>query len=177
MPVIFPDVPTAQGNVKVTFVTTMAIPGEPTVAELTAVGAVDASFIITEGNWAPNAEANRGTAPRRLGSKRQFESFGAVTESIPDLVYVVDPQAGPTDPEKKLYSLLADGAELYAVERLGIDAEDNEFAIGDYVTTYPIRVSVPVITGDTSDEFAEFVVTQAVSVRSPGAYRDFVITA
>ena len=177
MPVIFPDVPTAQGNVKVAFVTTMAIPGEPTVAELGAVGVVDASFIITEGNWAPSAEANRGTAPRRLGSKRQFESFGAVTEAIADLVYVVDPQAASGSDEKKLYELLDDGAELYAVERLGLDAETDAFAIGDVVNTYPIRVSVPTITGDTSDEFAEFIVTQAVAVRAPGAYRDFEITA
>lgn len=161
----FPAGVTAQGNTKVLFTPT-ADREAPSLATLTGTGSLDVSCFLQ--TWAPAAEANKGTAPRRVCSKRRFEKFGTTTESIGDLSYVVDPQGAEGSDGKLAYEALTEGTTGYFVERLGKDV-DTDFAVGDFVVVRPVLFGVQVITGDVTDEFAEFVVTQAVAVQAPGA--------
>lgn len=163
----YPAVPTAQGNVKVLFTPT-ADREAPSLAGITAVGSLDVSCFLHRGAWAPAAEANKGSAPARLCDTRQFEKFGLTTESIGDLTYAFDPQGAALSDGVLAYEALVEGTEGYFVERLGIDA-DTDFTVGDFVRVIPVVLGPQVPTGDTSDEFAEFTVTQAVAVQAPGA--------
>ena len=166
MPTIFPAGVTAQGSIKVAFAPVMDRLA-PSLAQLTAVGALDISCYLY--GWAPTAEANKGAAPRRLCSKRDFEKFGTTTESIGDLQYTIDPQAAAASDGKKAYEMLVDGTAGYLTERLGKDAQDDDFAVGDFVIVRPVLFGPQTITGDPSDEFAEFTVNQPVAVQAPGA--------
>lgn len=166
MPTIFPAGVTAQGNIKVAFSSAMDRLA-PSLAALTGAGALDLSCFLY--GWAPAAEANKGAAPRRLCSKREFEKFGATTESIGDLQYTVDPQAAEGEDGKKAYEMLTEGTAGYLTERLGKDAQEEDFATGDFVIVRPVLFGPQIITGDPTDEFSEFTVNQPVAVQAPGA--------
>lgn len=166
MATIFPAGVTAQGNISVMFSPVMDRLA-PSLAELEAVGSLDLSCFLY--GWAPAAEANKGAAPRRLCSKREFEKFGATTESIGDLSYTVDPQAAAASDGKKAYEALTEGTAGYLTERLGMDAEEGDYTIGDFVVVRPVLFGPQIIIGDPTDEFAEFTVNQPVAVQAPGA--------
>lgn len=163
----YPAGVTAQGNVKVLFTPTASLTA-PSIAAITGVGSIDVSCFLQQGAWAPTSEANKGTAPARLCDTRQFEKFGLTTESVSDLTYVVDPQAATGSDGKLAFEALVEGTGGYFVERLGSDAQDD-FVAGEFVRVIPVIVGPQNFTADTSDEFAEIVITQAVAVLAPGA--------
>ena len=106
--------------------------------------------------------SNRVSAPRRLASTTVTERFGTTTETLGDLIYLVDPQAAAGSDGKKAYEALIEGSTGYFVERPGDDA-DTDIAAGDFVIVRPVQLGRQLITGDPSDEAAEFQVTQPVS--------------
>jgi hypothetical protein len=152
-----------QGNIKVIWVETLTNPDAPTTAEIGAGTSLDVSYYLYSGGWAPGVTSNRVTAPRRLASRKSRERFGTTTETLGDLVYVVDPQSAAGSDGKKAYEALTEGSTGYFVERPGEDA-DSDIVAGDFVNVYPVEVGPQVISGDPSDEAAEFQVTQPVSV-------------
>ncbi len=89
MPTVFPAGIKVQGRIKVIYTPTMSFTA-PSLAVLEGAGALDVSMMLF--NWNPTATATRGAPRRRLGSTKVFETFGATTEAIGELDYVVDPQ-------------------------------------------------------------------------------------
>jgi hypothetical protein len=152
-----------QGNIKIVWVETIADMAAPTALEINAGTSLDVSYYLYDSGWAPGVTSNRVTSPRRLASRKSRERFGTTTETLGDLVYVVDPQAAAGADGKKAYEALTEGSTGYFVERPGEDA-DSDIAAGDFVNVYPVEVGPQVITGDPSDEAAEFQVTQPVSI-------------
>ena len=152
-----------QGNYKVVWVETLTSLTSPSAAEINAGTSLDVSYYLYADGWQPGVTANRVTAPRRLASRTSTERFGTTTETLGDLVYVVDPQAAAGSNGKKAYEALTEGSTGYFVERPGEDA-DGDIVAGDFVNIYPVEVGPQVITGDTTDEAAEFQVVQPVSV-------------
>lgn len=152
-----------QGNIKVVWVETLSSTTSPSAAQINAGTSLDVSYYLYEGGWAPGVTSNRVTAPRRLASRTSTERFGTTTETLGDLVYVVDPQAASGSNGKKAYEALTEGSTGWFVERPGEDA-DGDIVAGDFVTVYPVELGAQVITGDTADEAAEFRVVQPVSV-------------
>ena len=163
-----------QGNYKVIWVETLANPDAPTAAEINGATSLDVSYYLYENGWTPGVTSNRVTAPRRLASRKSQERFGTTTETLGDLVYVVNPQAPAGSDGKKAYEALTEGSTGYFVERPGEDA-DGDIAASDFVNVYPVELGAQVITGDTTDEAAEFQVTQPVSVT--GTRRQLVAVA
>lgn len=162
---VYPSVPKTLGTGKCLFTPT-ADPAAPSLATISGTGSLDISGYLQ--SWAPTGETNKGTAPRRVGETRQFESFGITTESVADLVYVWAPQAAEGADEKKAYETLLEGTLGYFVERLGTDA-DTDLAIGDFVRVIPVECGYQNPTPlDTGDEFAEYTITQSIRTRSPG---------
>lgn len=152
-----------QGNYKVVWVETIANLSAPTAAEINAGTSLDVSYYLYADGWQPGVTANRVTSPRRLASRTSTERFGTTTETLGDLVYVVDPQAAAGSNGKKAYEALTEGSTGFFVERPGDDA-DTDIVAGDFINVYPVEVGPQVITGDTTDEAAEFRVVQPVSV-------------
>lgn len=167
MPVTIPAGVKYEGNLKVAYVPTIASVTAPTVAELTATGALDVSFFITAGNFKPNAEQARGD-DRRVGSKQTFQTLGRENATIDDIVYIVDPQAASGTASNKAYELFQNGVTGFFVARYGLDAETVDFVAAQKVDVWPIIFGVQNKTQQEADnEFAKITVTQAVAVTGP----------
>lgn len=154
----------SQGRTKIIYTPTGSL-SAPTLTLLNGVTALDVSGYMF--NWAPTATANRGTARRRLGSTKQYEKFGTTTEALGDLEYIVDPQGDPGDVANAVYEEFQEGVEGILWERLGPLATVN-LAVGDWVIGRPVTFGPQNIQGDNSDEFADFMVMQSVSLNAPG---------
>lgn len=160
----------AQGNIKLNWVTTIAAPTTAvTVAEINA--GVDISCYMMADGWAPSIDSNRGNTPARLCTTIQFEQFGNTTYSIGDIKYSWQPQAAALSSGLAAWEALVPGTSGYFVERQGTAATTVAWATTQYVTIWPSILGQRLSAGDTTDEFAEFVVTQGVAVTAAPAVR------
>lgn len=153
-----------QGRTKIVYTPTGDL-AAPTLTLLNGATALDVSGYFY--SWAPTASANRGNPRRRLGSTKQYETFGTTTEAIGDLEYVVDPQGDPGDAALAAYEEFVEGTTGILWERLGPLAT-TALAVGDWVIGRPVIFGPQNIQGDNADEFAEFMVMQPVALRAPG---------
>ncbi|HEY2086247.1 MAG TPA: hypothetical protein VGH54_09510 [Mycobacterium sp.] len=164
MAVTIPPGVKAEGNLKVAYCPTLTSVTAPPVADLTATGCLDISFFLTEGNFKPNSNQNRGD-DRRVGSKQTFQTLGRENPAIDDIVYIVDPQAATAAVTNKAYELFQSGVGGFLVVRYGLDAETIDFVAAQKVDIWPIVFG---IQGKTplagNDEFAKITVTQPVAV-------------
>ena len=164
MPVTIPTGVKAEGNLKVAYVPTIASVTAPTVAEVTAAGALDISFFLTAGNFQPSGEQARGD-DRRVGSKQTFETLGREKSTISDLIYIADPQAAAATPSNKAMELFQPGVAGFFVVRYGLDAETVDFVAAQKVDVWPIvfgaQNKVPLAE---DDEFAKIRIVQPVAV-------------
>lgn len=161
MTIIMPDGVPTLGNTAVKAVLAIADMTAPSLAsELEAATSVDISLFLSASGWNPQATSNKGTRPSRLGSKTQRESFNRTTYTMGTLSYVFDPQALDTDDANKAKTTLAEGLTIYLVERIGLDAENDAWAVGQRTRTHKVVLGVQSVGGDRSDENAEFVLQQ-----------------
>lgn len=177
MPVTIPVGVKAEGNLKVAYVPTIANLAAPTVAEVTAAGALDISFFLMAGQFKPTGEQARGD-DRRVGSKKTYETMGREKNTIDDIVYIADPQAAALAAGNKAMELFQDAVSGFFVVRYGLDAETVDFAAAQKVDIWPIQFGaqnkVPL---DENDEFAKIRVTQGVAVIAPGVKKQVAIAA
>lgn len=158
---IMPDGVPVLGATSVIICQSIADMTAPKLAtELQAATSVDASLFLNPAGWAPNATSNKGTRPPRLGSKTQRETFNRTTYSMGTLQYVYDPQADDTDPSNAVKAACAPTTTVYAVERLGLDAETDAWAVTQKVRVHKITLGVQNPSGDRSDDNAEFLLMQ-----------------
>jgi hypothetical protein len=129
------DVPgtTADGNVKIAFVPTIADPAAPTATELTAVGVKDLSCYLTSDGWTPGLD-EQVVSDERLCSTQTFEKRGRNSRTL-SIKYVENPTE-PTD--NVAYTTLAPGTTGFLVERRGA-AYSGAFAADDVVNVWPIE--------------------------------------
>lgn len=129
----------AEGSVKVAWVPTLADPSAPSLTELSATGALDISCYITDQNFSPSADDATAT-DTRLCSKQVFETLGAATWSIDNIIYVYDPQ-NPESLSNKAYAAMKRGSHGYLVVRWGKDLEEfPDFAADDIVDVFPVQL-------------------------------------
>lgn len=157
-----------QGNLKRIFVPTLDI-AAPSLAAIIAPDALDITNILYADSGWYQKENTTGTAPRRVGSTRTWQQFGTSNESFTgDLRYVVDPQAATGSDGKKAWEKFVPESTGFVLEAPGIDV-DADLAVGDFGRVIPVMFGDRNITGDTTDEFAEFAVMQGIIVTAPGA--------
>lgn len=162
-PVVIPSGVKVQGNTKVQFVPTIANIAVASLAEINAAGSLDVSGYLSSSGWTPAISQNKGNPPRRLGSTVQFEQFGNVTYSLGDLLYMYNPQGAALSTGLLAYEKLTPGVSGFFVERLGMDA-GTAFATTQFVAIWPVTLGQRLPMGDSTDEFAEYMVTQPVIV-------------
>ena len=157
-----------QGNLKTIFVPTLDMEA-PSLAALTGVGALEVTNILYASSGRYQAESSTGEAPRRMGSRKQWQQFGSDSESFSGaLNYTVDPQATAGSDGKKAYEALPQGTTGYLMQFPGVDV-DADLAVGDFGVPIPVEFGKRYIDGDPTDEFAEFMVVQGIIVTAPGA--------
>ena len=167
MTVVFPEGVSAEGNIKVAFVPTIATLTAPAIAtEIKATGSVDLSCYITS-EFGVNREQSTGE-DRRLCSKEVFQALGRVSNSVPATEYVYEPQAAAASPTNKAYDTLKKGVKGYLVIRYGLDARTTDWATGQKVDIVPVECGVQAKLGNQgSDEFAKLRIQQTFGVRGP----------
>ncbi len=167
MTIIIPEGVPVLGNTSVRWVASIADPTEPTVTELTAASpaSLDISGYLLNENWTPAQDVGKGSAPRRLAERNQYERFTTTTVQLGDLRYVINPQAAAASEGKKAYETLTEGLSGYFVERLGLDAKTEDWDTGQFVNVIPVVLGPRLIVGDT-DENGDYTVMQPVSIRS-----------
>ena len=119
--------------------------------------------LLAEG-WAPGQDVAKGSPPRRLSERTQYERFSTTTQQLGDLRYVINPQGAAASEGKKAYETLTEGLSGYVVERLGVDA-DATWTAGQFVNVIPAVLGPQLIVGDT-DENGDYTVMQPVGVRA-----------
>lgn len=177
MSVLFPEATKAQGNISVTVVATIAITAAPDLSsEINAAGSVNVSCFLYDNGSVVNTTTNKVTANARLCTTQQFQQFGNTTYEVSDLIYVYDPQGGPSADENKAKELLEEGTEVYLVERNGLDAQVTDYAAAQLVNVYHIRLGAQNRTRQGDAEAGEFSITQSAILLSPPVY-DVAIVA
>lgn len=124
----------ADGMLKVVYVSTIANPAAPTVAELNAGTAVDLSCYLTADGYTPGTE-EASITDDRLCSRQTYERPGRFSDTL-EIGYVFRAQ-DPAGTDNKAFHTLQHLVEGYIVERWGVDYEDP-FAAGDVVDVKPI---------------------------------------
>lgn len=177
MTLVYPEGTPTLGNTKVAAVLTVANLTAPKLAtEINAVTSVDGSLHLYPAGWQPSATTAKGEKPARLGSKRTLQQFNRTSYDLSDLQYVYDPQGDDSDPGNEFKELLESGLEVVLVERIGLDAEDVPFAVGQKVVCHHVLLNDQVKSGDRTDENGEFFITQSVIYVNDGPV-DGVIAA
>jgi hypothetical protein len=166
-----------QNNLKRIFVPTLDR-AAPSLAALTGTDALEVTNILYADTGWYQSTSNTGEAPRRVGTAKTWQQFGITTESFSgELRYTVDPQGAPStegttptpaDPGKVAWEKFPEGTTGYLFEAPGIDT-DADLAVGDFGIPIPVEFGPRYITGDPTNEFAEFAVVQGIIVTAPGA--------
>jgi len=160
---IFPAGTQAQGNVSKRFLQTVSLTA-PTVAQVTATTAIDASCFLYEGAGMVDVDENKVDSQRRLCSRNTFQRFGNRTYSVGDLMYVYDQQAEDTTDVNKLYAALVPGSKMFLLDRFGLDAQQVDFAVGQFVDIIPVQLGERVPMADTGNEANEIQIKQPLIV-------------
>jgi len=129
---------TSDGNVKVVFVTTLADPANPTVAEATAVSAVDLSCYLTNDGLAPSTDESNIT-DARLCSRQVFEDIGQFTDKLQ--VKYIYRQQEPEAADNQAFIVLKRGVIGYVLVRWGTPFEPD-LAATDIVDVMPVTCNV-----------------------------------
>jgi hypothetical protein len=147
----------ALGNVKVLAAVSIAAPATPDLStELDAVTTVDLSCALLSDGFKPNADQSKTTKRRRLCAKSDSEILGPTTYKFDKLMYSTgDPQS----PDASTVALMVEGARVYLVERLGLDA-DAALAVAQKVRTHYVELGAPVRVYDANADNGEFYIEQ-----------------
>lgn len=178
MTLVAPEGVPSLGARKVKAVVTIADDTAPKLAtEISAASSEDVTLYLSADGWSPTGTTAKGTAPRRLGSKRSQERLNTTTYSLGTLRYVYDPQGDDDDPGNEAKALLTEGSKIHLLERLGLDAEEVAFAVGQKTRDHYVELGPQIPMGDPTDENAEFVMAQeCVYVLPAGPVDGVVVT-
>lgn len=153
MTVSFPEATPSQGYTKLWAATAVADQSAPKLAtELNAASTVELTGYLI-GNFAPSGTQNKGTQPRRLGQTGQLDKLGNANFTAPTLTYIEDPQGDDTVAANKARAALAEGTEIFLVERLGLIATAAG-AVAQKTRTHHVRVGKQFFVPSGDDEFA-----------------------
>lgn len=159
-PIYEPIAKKSQGFDKIVFMTPVASPAAPSLAsEINAATSVEGTLALY-GSWSAPVNVNTGQAPVRVGTTSQLPQEGNAQRQPIPVTYPVDPSVDKTDPNNKMWALLAEGTEVDVFVRRGVD-KDTDFAAADRGWLYRCRAGFqpePSRTGD--DEFSEYQVAQ-----------------
>lgn len=160
MTTVYPEGTPTLGNTKIKAAVAVADPTAPSLAtEINAVTSVDISCFVYPAGWNPSGTQGKGTKPLRLCTKSQRDSLNRISWTAPTLQYVYDPQADDSAAGNEAKELLVEGAEVFIVERRGIDS-DTAFAADQRIRTHHLRLGAQIPSGDLTDENGEFFILQ-----------------
>lgn len=113
----------------------------PTALEINGAGGIYATCFLLEDQGGVQKTVNKVNLAKLLCEDSSGEALDTPTFSMSDIVGVLDPQAGPTDTDKKLFEFLRDGFTGFAVRRQNkINDTSDATAAGEYVDVVPVDI-------------------------------------
>lgn len=133
-----------------------------TAANITAGENISCHMI---GDWWPTAAQAKVTRQRKMCQTRETQALGRVTWETPRLRYTYNPQTidTPGSAGNEAYEALAEGAEVYLVQRLG-KAGNSAVVATDTYRLFPVELGAQVPGVSSDDEGGEFIIDQEVSL-------------
>lgn len=161
MTILFPDAVSAYGTTSIGVMPDYDGEGTLSLAtDVNATGALVLSCFLYGDDWNVTTEQNVGSGPRRFCSKKVPQEFGQETVTVTALQYVYDPQGASTTDGNKAKVLLTPGTSVWLIDRRGVDAEDEPFAVGDVVDLHLVELGVQNKTRTGGGEFDKLTITQ-----------------
>lgn len=177
MTVVYPEGTPTLGATKVKAVLAITDLEAPSLAdEIDDASSVDISCFLYPAGWSPTGTTAKGTKPNRLCSKTTIEQLNRTTWTLGDLQYVYDPQDDDSADANAAKAILTEGTSVYLVERIGLDSDDEAFAVGQQVRVHYVTLGAQIPMGDRADENAEFYIMQSLVYKNSGPV-DGVIAA
>lgn len=113
----------------------------PTVAEVNAASGIYATCFLLQDQGGVSKTVNKTQLAALLCEDSTSEALSPSSFSMSDIVGVLDPQAGPTDDDKKLFEFLRDGYTGFAVRRQNVQNDTSDAAVaGQYVDVVPVQI-------------------------------------
>lgn len=156
------------------FVPTLANPASPSLAEINGASALNVTKMFFASSARPSQSTNLASAPKRIGDGETYQFVGESQQSWGEVRYSFNPQAAALSDGKKAFEKFTPGTTGYMVNRLGID-RDTDFAIGQFVTSYPVEFGPQNETPEGDGEGAEVAIVQTVAVTGPKALNKAVV--
>lgn len=159
-----------QQNRKIVFLTACADEAAPKIAtEIKAATSVEGTLALT--SWNPSVNVNTGSAKPRVGTGEQLPRQGNKQYQPIGITYPHDPSKDDTDDNNQLRALLKENTTVFAVVRDGTDIE-TDWTVADLGQTYQVKCGFQDTNGDntaggTTDEFAEFEISQQLFLLKP----------
>jgi hypothetical protein len=153
----------AFGTEKWVYVPTIADLSAPSLAVLNGATSLDVTKMLMESSARPDASTEMARAERRVGDVESFEFPGETQWTGGEMMYQFAPQAAALSDGKKAYEKFPQGTAGFLVRRLGIN-RDTDFAVGQFVSIFPVAFGVQVETTVGEGATREVVIKQGVGV-------------
>lgn len=136
----------------------------PKVTELNAASGFNLSCSLFGEQEGLSATTEKVSLPRLLCETVTYESNGATSFAMADLMISFDPQAAAASNGKKAWETLTDGITGFLWRRQGV-AASADVAIGEFVDIVPIAlgVKVPTKTGTGADGVYAFTMPASIT--------------
>lgn len=156
---IYPEATPVQGNTSIVLLTSVADLDSVSLAdEINDATSLNTSCFLRD--WNPEMTSNTGNAPGRVCTTVQLPVEGNTQFNAFEQRFVYDPQGAPNSDDNKAKAFLARGVEFYALVRMGLDAREDVFAIGQRYEIWKFRAGRQNRVKSGTDEFAEYEIKQ-----------------
>lgn len=166
---VYPAGVQVRKTVRLAFVTTIANLSAPKIAtEINAASSQDISCYVTPEGWKPSLTQNKGNAPRRICTGADRQNLGSEMYELPDLLYANNPQGAAASVQVLAAEKLVPGTSGFIIERLGINIDATDYAVGQFVNVWPVTLGAQLDEYDITDEFGEYLIRQPLVVSGSG---------
>lgn len=113
----------------------------PKITEINAAGGIYATCYLMQDQGGVTKTVNKQQLAALLCEDATSEALTPANFSMADIVGVLDPQAGPTDDDKKLFEFLRNGFTGFAVRRQNKANDVSDAAVtGEYFDIVPVDI-------------------------------------
>ena len=165
----------AFGSEKWSFVPTMANQAAPSLAtDLNAAGSLDVTKMFFTSSARPDASVNMAKAERRIGDIEGYEFVGETSWTLGEIRYSFNPQGAALSTGVQAFEKLPQGTTGFLVRRLGIN-RDTDYAVGQFVSVFPVEFGPQVETTEGDGESAEVAIKQGVALTGPPSIKKAIV--
>lgn len=138
--------------------------GIPAIAEINAAAGLDLSCMLFDGTGKPVKNTNLVDRQRRLCDTATYQQVGTTSYAGGEMLAAFDQQGAAASNGVKAWEKFPEGTAGFLVRRLGILVV-TDFAVGQFVDTFPVEFGppFPIIQGEGEGAEVGFSSTFAIT--------------